>query len=155
MHRAWIVDSALSREKSTIWCSRVWWQLFIPSHSCSLLIFYNDNSSAGNSNKYYMVITLLSSREHKNLAKNFLSILHLEESQIHVAFCSIWRLFGDFPVHALLLLFFNWSTLWGLSFPIVSLFFYYYLWIITNLLLLASRMRGKCSNHWGTSWVLF
>lgn len=53
------VGTAVSGEEVIIWCPWVWWQLFIPSHSCSLLVFDNDNSSAGNSTKYHMIIALL------------------------------------------------------------------------------------------------
>lgn len=87
MHRTWIVGTALSREKSTVWCSRVWWQLLIPSHGCGLLIFDNDNSSAGNSTKYYTVITLLSSWELKSLDKNFLCILKNHKYMLPFILC--------------------------------------------------------------------
>ncbi|XP_073918139.1 phospholipid-transporting ATPase VA isoform X3 [Castor canadensis] len=42
----WIVGTAVSSEEGIIPRPRVRWQFFIPSHSCSVLIFDNDNSSA-------------------------------------------------------------------------------------------------------------
>lgn len=133
-YRTWTVDMAVSREEVIILCPHIWWKLLIPSHSCSLLIFNNDNSPAGNNTQYCTIIALLLWRELKIII--LCSEFPINSASGRTANISAWILLFIFQPKSSM-----GSFLGGFlsqNFPFLFLRFLYFeglVWVIVFLLL--------------------